>query len=257
MRTPTVNFLSYVLEESLLVRVNRKTKEASRIVRKLSLPSQKSDWELTEVAKPAAVPFIWEKKSPEDLKMEAQASLCLHQSVLLVQCFLRGGPLTTKSVFQDLMDDNKIDFDAPLLSVRVNRRKEDLIEIHAKNPAIHVLFVPGNPGLEKTKDCDDGEQLLPRPADQNVSALNPIQVAAMAAERRMKDDLWWASRSSESNGVTEISKSSKSKGVPETIKPSIIIAERLPETSVAPTSSQITRDAAVMWQSGKNSSLRY
>ncbi|KAL8108182.1 uncharacterized protein LOC141675282 [Apium graveolens] len=45
----------------LSVRVNRKTKEAPQRVRNLSLPSQKSDLELTEVAKPAAVPFIWEK----------------------------------------------------------------------------------------------------------------------------------------------------------------------------------------------------
>ncbi|WOG85076.1 hypothetical protein DCAR_0104263 [Daucus carota subsp. sativus] len=45
----------------LSVRVNRKTKEVPRPVRNLSLPSQKSDWELTEVAKPAAVPFIWEQ----------------------------------------------------------------------------------------------------------------------------------------------------------------------------------------------------
>lgn len=45
----------------LSVRVNRKTEEAPRPVRNLSLPSQKSDWELTEVAKPAAVPFIWER----------------------------------------------------------------------------------------------------------------------------------------------------------------------------------------------------
>ncbi|KAL8113616.1 DNA-dependent metalloprotease WSS1-like [Apium graveolens] len=87
--------------------------------------------------------------------------------------------------------------------------------------------------------------------DSNIkSALSPIQAAAMAAERRMKDDLWCASRSSESNGVTETSKSSESEGVPETIKPSITIAERLPETSVAPTSSQEARDAAVMWQCG-------
>ncbi|XP_074370684.1 uncharacterized protein LOC141711884 [Apium graveolens] len=29
----------------------------------------------------------------------------------------------------------------------VSGRKADLIEIHAKNPTIHVLFVPGNPGV--------------------------------------------------------------------------------------------------------------
>lgn len=45
----------------LSVRLNRKTKEEPRPVRNLALPSQKSDWELTEVAKPAAVPFIWEQ----------------------------------------------------------------------------------------------------------------------------------------------------------------------------------------------------
>lgn len=45
----------------LSVRVNRKTKEAPRPVRNHSLPSRKSDWELTMVAKPAAVPFIWEQ----------------------------------------------------------------------------------------------------------------------------------------------------------------------------------------------------
>lgn len=86
--------------------------------------------------------------------------------------------------------------------------------------------------------------------DSNIkSALSPIQAAAMAAERRMQDDLWCASRSSGSNGVPETSKSSESEGVPETIKPSIIIAET-PETSVAPISSQESRDAAVMWQCG-------
>lgn len=87
--------------------------------------------------------------------------------------------------------------------------------------------------------------------DSNIkSALSPIQAAAMAAERRMQDDLWCASRSSESNGVPETSKSSESAGVPETIKPSIIIAKKSPETSVAPTSSQEGRDAPVMWQCG-------
>lgn len=87
--------------------------------------------------------------------------------------------------------------------------------------------------------------------DSNMkSALSPVQAAAMAAERRMQDDLWCASRSSGSNGVPETSKSSESVGVPETIKPSIIIAEKSPETSVAPTSSQESRDAAVMWQCG-------
>lgn len=86
--------------------------------------------------------------------------------------------------------------------------------------------------------------------DSNIkSALSPIQAAAMAAERRMQDDLWCASRSSGSNGVPETSKSSESEGVPETIKPSIIIAET-PETSVAPISCQESRDAAVMWQCG-------
>ncbi|KAK1368808.1 hypothetical protein POM88_034900 [Heracleum sosnowskyi] len=45
----------------LSVRVNRKSIEAPRSVRSLSLTSQKSNWELTEVAKPAAVPFIWEQ----------------------------------------------------------------------------------------------------------------------------------------------------------------------------------------------------
>lgn len=87
--------------------------------------------------------------------------------------------------------------------------------------------------------------------DSNIkSALSPIQAAAMAAERRMQDDLWCASRSSESNGIPETSKSSESEGVPKIIKPSVIIAEKSPETSIAPTSSQESRDAAVMWQCG-------
>lgn len=85
--------------------------------------------------------------------------------------------------------------------------------------------------------------------DTNIkSALNPIQAAAMAAERRMRDDLWCASKSSE--GVPETSKPLGSEGVPETIEPSIIIVEKSTETSVAPTRSQESRDAAPMWQCG-------
>lgn len=79
--------------------------------------------------------------------------------------------------------------------------------------------------------------------DSNIRAvLSPIQAAAMAAERRMHDDLWCASKSSESDGV------------PETIEPPIEVKEKSTETSVAPTSSQTnsqeSKDAAPMWQCG-------
>lgn len=76
--------------------------------------------------------------------------------------------------------------------------------------------------------------------DSNIkSALSPIQAAAMAAERRMQDDLWCASKSSES------------KGFPETSKLSNKIAEGSTETSAAPTSSEESRDVESMWQCGK------
>lgn len=45
----------------LSVRVNRKIIKTPRPHRQLSVPTYRSDWELTEVVKPAAVPFVWEQ----------------------------------------------------------------------------------------------------------------------------------------------------------------------------------------------------
>lgn len=71
MKGNTIDFNAPLLS----VRVNRKTKEAPRPVRNLSLPSLKSDWELTKVAKPAAVPFIWEQTPGRPKNVSTNQSL--------------------------------------------------------------------------------------------------------------------------------------------------------------------------------------
>uniref|UniRef100_A0A5B7C265 Putative DNA-dependent metalloprotease WSS1-like isoform X1 n=1 Tax=Davidia involucrata TaxID=16924 RepID=A0A5B7C265_DAVIN len=80
-----------------------------------------------------------------------------------------------------------------------------------------------------------------------MAALSPIQAAAMAAERRLHDDLWCGSKSSENTDVQ--GKSGSSTGLSELSKASV-----LPEDGASRTSpfesipSQETRDVQAMWQ---------
>lgn len=70
------------------------------------------------------------------------------------------------------------------------------------------------------------------------AALSPIQAAAMAAERRMHDDLWCGSKSTENEGF------------PETSKAFILADKGSIKTSIPPIISRGREDAQAVWQCG-------